>query len=275
MNVCSSFVHTPTVCWSRAHPAAAGGISDTEAKRVRQNIGIIFQNPSLDLTLSAEENIRLHACLYGLYPYRPWYRLMPAEYRRRVSELAEMVGLGDHLFKRLKTFSGGMKRKLEIIRSLMHRPRVLFLDEPTAGLDAVSRHSLWQYLREIRDREEMTVFLTTHYLDEAETADTVCIVNHGRIEMMGTPVELKHRLLDRSMVVDAADRAALKRELSSLGLSFVEESEGLQVRYSEETPQSILCCLQTRLTKLKVVDATLEEAYIRLVTGGTAGGDGV
>ena len=113
----------------------AGHDLDREATAVRRNIGIIFQNPSIDLHLSGEENIRLHVALYGTFPYRPVYRLMPAEYRERVERLAEVVGLGGELHKPLKTFSGGMKRKLEIVRSLMHRPGVLFLDEPTSGLD--------------------------------------------------------------------------------------------------------------------------------------------
>ena len=117
----------------------AGHDLDREATAVRRNIGIIFQNPSIDLHLSGEENIRLHVALYGTFPYRPVYRLMPAAYRERVERLAEVVGLGGELHKPLKTFSGGMKRKLEIVRSLMHRPGVLFLDEPTSGLDPVSR----------------------------------------------------------------------------------------------------------------------------------------
>ena len=110
---------------------------------------------------------------------------MPAEYRRRVEELAAVVGLGDDIDKPLRTFSGGMKRKLEIIRSLMHRPAVLFLDEPTSGLDPVSRRGLWEYLREVRNTDGTTVFLTTHYLDEAEDADRVCVIDHGRISMIG------------------------------------------------------------------------------------------
>src|SRR5437764_502974 len=98
---------------------------------VRKSVGIIFQNPSLDLNLSAEENVRFHAILYGLYPFRPTFALMPREYREQVRELASILGIEAEIFKPIKTFSGGMKRKLEIIRSLIHRPKVLFLDEPT------------------------------------------------------------------------------------------------------------------------------------------------
>jgi hypothetical protein len=153
----------------------------------------------------------MHVALYGLYGYRPFFRTMPGEYRDRIRELADVVGLGDEVFRPLKTYSGGMKRKLEIIRSLMHRPSVLFLDEPTSGLDPVSRHSLWQYLRSVRNTDSTTIFLTTHYLEEAEEADRVCVIDHGRIAMIGTPDEMKAALLERSIELDAADRRAVRR----------------------------------------------------------------
>lgn len=113
-----------------------------EAAQVRQNVGIIFQKPSLDLNLTAEENVRFHAILYGLYPFRPGYALMPRAYKQQVETLANVLGLKEEIFKPIKSFSGGMKRKLEIIRSLIHQPRVLFLDEPTVGLDPASRRNL-------------------------------------------------------------------------------------------------------------------------------------
>ncbi|MDR1413221.1 MAG: ATP-binding cassette domain-containing protein, partial [Actinomycetes bacterium] len=128
----------------------AGFDLQRQAQQVRDNVGIIFQHPSLDSQLSAEENIRFHACLYGMYAYRPTFGLMPKSYRDRVNDLAEIVGIADALHKPIKKLSGGMQRKLEIIRSLMHTPRVLFLDEPTQGLDAVSRRDLWNYLNEVR-----------------------------------------------------------------------------------------------------------------------------
>jgi ABC-2 type transport system ATP-binding protein len=144
---------TTTLAKTAGTVRIAGHDLDREATAVRRSIGIIFQSPSLDLHLSGEENIRLHVALYGLYGYRPFYRTMPGEYRSRIEELAGVVGLGDEVFRPLKTYSGGMKRKLEIIRSLMHRPSVLFLDEPTSGLDPVSRHALWQYLRHVRNTD--------------------------------------------------------------------------------------------------------------------------
>jgi ABC-2 type transport system ATP-binding protein len=244
----------------------AGHDLDREAKAVRRSIGIIFQNPSLDLHLSGEENIRLHVAIYGLHAYRPLYRAMPADYRRRVEELAELVGLGDDVFRTLKTFSGGMKRKLEVIRSLMHRPAVLFLDEPSSGLDPVSRRALWDYLRTVRSHDGTTVFLTTHYLDEAEGADRVCVIDHGRIAITGTPDELKARLLDRSLVLDALDRPALLADLARLGAAPIEDpSGGLRVPYTGSTAQGLIRGIQVPLTSLRVDEPTLEEAYLALL----------
>ncbi len=241
---------------------------DRDAKAVRASIGIIFQNPTVDLHLSAEENIRLHVALYGIYGYRPFYRLMPAEYRRRVEHLAHVVGLEGELFKPLRTFSGGMKRKLEIIRSLMHRPGILFLDEPTSGLDPVSRASLWRYLRDVRNDDGTTVFLTTHYLEEAEEADRVCVVDHGRISMIGSPDHMKRELLERSIVLDAADRDALLAELRAMGLEPAIDPSGLvRVAYEGDTAQPLISRIRTPLSVLRVHEPSLEEAYVELLAG--------
>src|SRR5579883_1598434 len=124
-----------------------------QARAVREAIGIIFQKPSLDLNLTAEENIRFHVTLYGLYPFRPSYRLMPRAYREQIDRLATILGIREDLFRPVKKYSGGMKRKLEIVRSLLHQPGVLFLDEPTFGLDPFSRKSLWDYLRQVREEK--------------------------------------------------------------------------------------------------------------------------
>ena len=239
---------------------------EKEANKIRSNIGVIFQNPSLDLELTAEENIRMHVSIYGTYKFRPFYKMMPKAYKQRIEELAEIVGLKENLFKKLKTFSGGMKRKLEIIRGLMHNPKILFLDEPTQGLDAESRHSLWEYINKIRLEQNITIFLTTHYLEEAECADRICIMNKGKILMMGSPEEIKNKLLlEKYMYIDACDRSNLKKELSTLGAVFTETEHGLKVEYEEQTPQLLLSRLTATLTKLNINKPTLEEAYLKLI----------
>jgi ABC-2 type transport system ATP-binding protein len=257
---------TTTLAKTSGSIRIAGHDLDRDATAVRRSIGIIFQNPSVDLHLSGEENIRLHVALYGIYAYRPFYRAMPADYRARIEELAEVVGLGADVFRPIKTYSGGMKRKLEIIRSLMHRPGVLFLDEPTSGLDPVSRHSLWQYLRRVRAADGTTIFLTTHYLEEAEEADRVCVIDRGRIATIGTPDQLKSELLERSIELDAADRPALLAELRGLGVAAQLDELGLiRVVYEGATAQHLIARLVTPLTVLRVHDPSLEDAYVELL----------
>jgi ABC-2 type transport system ATP-binding protein len=193
---------------------------------------------------------------------------MPAAYRRQVGDLAELLGLGKEVFKPVKKLSGGMQRKLEIIRGLMHRPRVLFLDEPTAGLDAASRRSLWTYLREVRSAYETTIFLTTHYLEEAEEADRICILDRGKVVSLGTPAAIKAELVSEYLVLDAGDRAALRRELEALHLNFAE-SGSFRVTLNGTSAQAVIRALETPLTLLQVHAPTLEDAYLKIV--GTAG----
>jgi ABC-2 type transport system ATP-binding protein len=190
---------TTTLAKTSGSVTIAGYDLDREGRDVRERIGIIFQKPSIDLDLSAEENIRLHACMYGMYGYRPFFKWMPKAYRERVLELANVMGIADKLHKPLKTFSGGMLRKIEIIRSLIHQPAVLFLDEPTSGLDPVSRRSLWDYINAVRKEHGTTVFLTTHYIDEAENVDKLCMIQRGKIVFSGTPTELKQSLNSASL----------------------------------------------------------------------------
>lgn len=239
-----------------------------EARKVREKIGIIFQQSSLDPQLTAEQNIRFHACMYGMYGYRPAFKMMPQEYRKRVLDLAEIVGIEDALFKPIKKLSGGMQRKLEIIRSLIHMPDVLFLDEPTQGLDAVSRRGLWDYINNVHKKYGTTIFLTTHYIEEAEDVDKVCLINHGKIVAYSSPQEMKKQLLKQELILDAENRVNLVKELNSLGIPFREESYIL-VPY-EESAQKIISKLETELTVLRIHEPSLEDAYIEFLneTGG-------
>lgn len=244
----------------------AGIDVDEKPELVRQQIGVIFQNPSLDLNLTAEENIRFHASLYNLYRYAPSYGLMSPQYKEKVKTLAEVVGLENDMSKPVKTLSGGMKRKLEIIRSLMHQPRVLFLDEPTTGLDPISRKNLWVYLQDIRKKQEITIFLTTHYLEEAEGSDYICIIDKGNITSKGTPKEIKARLIKRFVVLDAKDRTKLKQELSSMKLTVTGKGP-FRVHLNGATGQQILQKLKTPLTYLDIHNPSLEDAYVEIITG--------
>ncbi len=255
---------TTTLSPTAGEVCIAGHDVNRNASAVRRAVGIIFQQPSLDLNLTAEENVRFHAILYGLYPFRPAYALMPRAYREEVSRLAAVLGIEKEIFKPIKTFSGGMKRKLEIIRSLIHKPRVLFLDEPTAGLDPASRRNLWEYLRQVRRESGTTVFLTTHYLEESEEADTVCIINKGKIVSYGTPAGIKADLIQNYVEVDAQDRERLRHELRRLGYAF-SDTVPFRIALDGQSAHEVVKAIETPLTVLKTHIPTLEDAYLAIV----------
>ncbi len=162
-----------------------------ERDSARKSFGIVFQDPSLDEELTAYENMDLHATLYGV----------PKSVRpKRIEELLELVDLWDREGSYVKTFSGGMRRRLEIARGLLHEPKVLFLDEPTLGLDTQTRNVMWTYVKKLSVEKGMTIFFTTHYLDEAEdVAQTIAIIDHGNIIARGTTKELCEETKTKSL----------------------------------------------------------------------------
>jgi ABC-2 type transport system ATP-binding protein len=172
---------------------------DTSA--VRSRIGLVFQEPTLDTYLTAEQNLRFHGEMYGV----PRERM-----RRRMDEVLEKVGLSDRRRDLVRKYSGGMRRRLEIARGLLHTPTVLFLDEPTIGLDPQTRAAIWDYIRALRETEEVTVFLTTHYMEEAEYCDRIAIIDNGEIVAVDTPEALKAAIgADRVQIVTSDDTAAV------------------------------------------------------------------
>jgi ABC-2 type transport system ATP-binding protein len=183
---------------------------------VRRNIGLVFQDTTLDGYLSAEQNLRFHAELYGV----PRAVVGP-----RMDRVLEMVNLADRRKGKVMTFSGGMKRRLEIARGLLHSPRVLFLDEPTVGLDPQTRSSIWEYIDELKRTEDITIFMTTHYMDEAEYCDRIAIIDNGTIVAIDTPEALKASVGEDRVRVTTADDAAAARVL--------RERFGIEGRVSE------------------------------------------
>ncbi len=171
---------------------------------MRRNIGLVFQDTTLDGYLTAEQNLRLHAELYGV----PRAALVP-----RMRQVMEMVGLWERRASLVNTFSGGMKRRLEIARGLLHSPRVLFLDEPTVGLDPQTRSSIWRYIRELKASEDITIFLTTHYMDEAEYCDRIAIMDQGKIIVLDTPEALKASVGHDRVRIETDDEQATIEEL--------------------------------------------------------------
>jgi ABC-2 type transport system ATP-binding protein len=188
---------------------------------VRRHIGLVFQETTLDEYLTAEQNLKFHAAIYGM----PRRLVGP-----RVEAVLELVGLADRKTSAVRTYSGGMKRRLEIARGLLHSPRVLFLDEPTIGLDPDSRQVLWRYVDELRRQEDITVFLTTHYMDEAERCDRIAIINHGTIVALGTPAVLKAGVGDDRVRIVTSDNAASAKEIANkLGIEAAPDGEALLV----------------------------------------------
>ena len=183
---------------------------------VRRNIGLVFQDPTLDGYLTAEQNLRLHAELYGVQS-----DLVDP----RMEQLLTMVGLWDRKDSPVATFSGGMRRRLEIARGLMHSPRVLFLDEPTIGLDPQTRRLIWNYIRELKVREEITIFMTTHYMDEAEWCDRIAIMDHGQIVALDRPDALKERV--------GTDRVSIHTDDNEVAIGALAERFGVEARVAD------------------------------------------
>jgi ABC-2 type transport system ATP-binding protein len=188
----------------------AGYDARTDRDAVRRNIGLVFQDTTLDTYLTAEQNLRFHADLYGV---------PRAEVAPRMRQVMEMVGLWDRKQSLVAAFSGGMKRRLEIARGLLHAPHVLFLDEPTVGLDPQTRASIWAYINDLKQREDITIFLTTHYMDEAEHCDRIAIIDHGKIVAIDSPEALKASVgRDRVQIRTADDRAAIAALAQQFGI---------------------------------------------------------
>src|SRR4051794_25385826 len=188
----------------------AGHDVTTERDDVRRHIGLVFQDPTLDGYLTAAQNLKLHAELYGVQSDL----VAP-----RMRQVMEMVGLWDRKDSTVATFSGGMRRRLEIARGLMHSPRVLFLDEPTIGLDPQTRRSIWTYIRELKEREEITIFMTTHYMDEAEWCDRIAIMDQGEIVALDPPETLKAQVgTDRITIQTDDNQAAIDALARQFGI---------------------------------------------------------
>ncbi len=225
---------------------------------VRRNIGIIFQDPSLDDRLTAYENLRFHCLLY---------KVPAAETRDRIRQALEWMQLEDRARDLVRTFSGGMKRRLEIGRGLLHSPRVLFLDEPTLGLDPQTRARIWDRLLELRRTQQVTLFLTTHYMDEAENCDRIAIIDHGRIIALDTPRALKERVGGDVIRLATADDPAAARELASrYQFAVTAEPGGLrfEVRDGPAFVPGLVRELAVPVRSVSIHPPTLEDVFLKL-----------
>jgi ABC-2 type transport system ATP-binding protein len=234
----------------------------TQRDDVRRHIGLVFQDPTLDGYLTAAQNLRLHGELYaidrGVVP-------------ERMRQMLEMVDLWDRRDQTVMTFSGGMRRRLEIARGLMHSPRVLFLDEPTIGLDPQTRSSIWRYIRALQQTEGTTIFMTTHYMDEAEFCDRIAIMDQGEIVVLDTPEALKAAVgADRVMLGTADNDAALAALQDRFGIdaAVAEDAVTFHVESGEAFVPRLFAELGVAITSVAVSRPTLDDVFMRY-TGST------
>jgi len=193
----------------------AGFDVDKESEKIREHIGLVFQETTLDNELTTFENLLFHAYLYGIGR---------AEATKRIDELLSMIGLENKKDQLVKHLSGGMKRRLELIRGLLHKPRVLFLDEPTIGLDPQTRANVWSFIKNMKEKEGTTIFVTTHYIEEASDFDRIAIIDHGKIIAVGNPYRLLSEM-GKATVTFTTDDKTSKEILVKHGMKQIGENE--------------------------------------------------
>jgi ABC-2 type transport system ATP-binding protein len=235
-----------------------------EQADVRKSIGLIFQDPSLDEQLTGRENLRFHAMMYDL---------TRETFQRRADDLLEMVDLGEKADDLVRTYSGGMKRRLEIARGLVHHPKVLFLDEPTLGLDPQTRRHIWDYLVKLREERGVTMFMTTHYMDEAENCDRIAIIDHGNIVSLDTPENLKGMVGGDIVTIRTSDNEAACEKLGEFENVSVRKGPEDQLIVETEAGDQFIPRMMTAFTdggvsvevrSVNLRRPTLEDVFIKL-----------
>jgi len=223
---------------------------------LRRQIGVVFQAQSIDIKLTATENLWHQGHLYGLHG---------AALKARIQEMLGRVGLADRADEKAETFSGGMQRRLELAKGLLHHPSVLLLDEPTTGLDPGARRDLWQYLAILRDEEHVTVIVTTHLMEEAERCDRLAILNQGKVVALGTPNDLKHEIGGDVILLDAKDPESLTERIRQKFNVDAQVLQG-QVRLERESGHRFITdvveSFPGEIEAISVSKPTLEDVFI-------------
>ncbi|MDR3291900.1 MAG: ATP-binding cassette domain-containing protein [Methanobrevibacter sp.] len=233
-----------------------------ESHNVRKSVGIVFQNRALDDVLTGREHLEMHAALYGV----------KKDVRQdRIDDILELIDLGDKIDEKVKNYSGGMKRKLEIGRGLIHHPKVLFLDEPTLGLDVPTRENIWSYIKNLRNNIDITILLTTHYLEEADSlCDEIAIIDHGEIVKTGSPSNLKDGLKIDTIILKSLKNNQLKDILQNQ--SFVNELnyDGSEIRLSVDKGAKLIPEIvhiaeinDITIESMELKQPSLEEVFIK------------
>ncbi len=230
--------------------------------QVRQSIGLVFQDPSLDDRLTALENLEFHSRVYNI----------PRAVRKeRMEQVLKMVELWERRRDVVKTFSGGMKRRLELARGLLHYPKVLFLDEPTLGLDPQTRHRLWDFILELRKKEGITVFLTTHYMDEAEYANRIAVIDYGKLIALDTPRGLKSMVGGDIITLDTADNNKAQAELKERYQIEANNDSGqltFETANGDRFIPTLTKELKTEISSISLRRPTLDDVFLKLTGHG-------
>jgi ABC-2 type transport system ATP-binding protein len=230
----------------------------SQPRQVRQSIGLTFQDPSLDVQLTGLENMEFHASIYNV---------PRALARSRTEELLRLVELWERRKDLVRNYSGGMRRRLEIARGLLHHPKVLFLDEPTLGLDPQTRDHIWRHILELREREGVTIFLTTHYMDEAEHCDRIAIIDYGRIVALDTPSRLKSLVGGDIITVSSSnEEQAVTHLREHYGLEVTRENGQIQfeVANGEEFIPAFVRAFGGDIRSISLRRPTLDDVFLRL-----------
>jgi ABC-2 type transport system ATP-binding protein len=226
--------------------------------QVRSCIGLVFQELILDDELTAEENLRFHCYLYGL-----WGKVIP----ERIQSVLRLVDLEDRQHDRVKKYSWGMKRRLEIARGLLHYPKVLFLDEPTTGLDPQTRYHIWEFIASLQKKEPITIFLTTHYMEEAEICNRIAVIDKGKIIALGTPAELKKLLAGDIIEVKTRDNQRVWefwKDKDLLDLTQDNNTLWLKVKDAEEFLPHFIRESPAEIQYLNIKKPTLNDVFLHL-----------
>lgn len=229
----------------------------SDAEGVRRCLGVVFQSPALDGKLTAEENLRHHGHLYGLHG---------ADLRQRIAAMLDRVGLAERARERVERLSGGLRRRVELAKGLLHRPEVLLLDEPSTGLDPGARRDLWIWLRAVREREGVTSFLTTHLMEEAERCDRLAILDRGRLVALGTPAELKAEVGGEVITLGGAEPERLRADLQArfgVEATLLDGKVRVEKAGGSAFLRQILEAMPGRVDSFAVGQPTLEDVFIR------------
>ena len=228
-----------------------------QQSQVRQSIGLVFQDSSLDEQLTGLQNLYFHALVYNV----------PAPVRKsRIKQLLQMTQLWDKRHNAVRTYSGGMKRRLELARGLLHYPKVLFLDEPTIGLDPQTRNRLWEYISELRQREGITIFLTTHYMDEANNANRIAIIDYGKIVAMDTPENLKHIVGKDIITLKTVDNDRTAEEIKHLYQiepRYNNDELSFEIANGEKFLPSFIRKSSTKILSVSLRQTSLDDVFLK------------